>query len=81
MPLQQHLCSSEETVPKRTWAGIFYQGSNNTKYNVPWPLQPHLRGRNGSPITRSSAHILSLLTKHKWQITRYVAQQALEILE
>lgn len=37
--------------------------------------------RNGSAITGSSTHILSLLIKQKWQVTRYAAQQALETLE
>lgn len=80
VPLQQHLCSSEGLL-KRKWAGIFHQGSNDAEWNVLYPLVSgeECMPRNGSAITGSSTHILSLLIK--WQVTRYAAQQALETLE
>lgn len=82
VPLQQHLCSSEG-IPKRKWAGIFHQGSSDAEWNVLYPLVSgeECMPRNGSAITGSSTHILSLLIKQKWQVTRYAAQQALETLE
>lgn len=82
VPLQQHLYSSEG-LPKRKWAGIFHQGSSDAERNVLYPLVSgeECMPRNGSAITGSSTHILSLLIKQKWQVTRHAAQKALETLE
>lgn len=62
---------------------MFHQGSNDTEWYVLYPLVSgeECMPRNGSAITGSSTHILSLLIQQKWQVTRYAAQQALETLE